>query len=128
MPPDINTDAEPLTAALCASATDPAERAAVTILTGLPHKLFARPDIRAHFYEECEGPIRVAVVGWSGLYRDIIAGQVPLSRGERRMLLVACSMATVGLPVSLAELLTGLDAPNTALLVTAVQQMLGGDQ
>jgi hypothetical protein len=52
------------------------------------------------------------------------AGELPASSGERRMLLMAASIAG-GTPVSLNETLPGIDRRNASLVVSAVAHAAG---
>ena len=52
------------------------------------------------------------------------AGQLPSSSGERRMLLLAASIAG-GIPVSLHDTLPGIDQHNAALAVKAIAHATG---
>ena len=61
---------------------------------------------------------------WEAAVTALHAGELPASGGERRMLLLAASIAG-GVPVSLSDTLTGIDLRNASLVVSAVAHAAG---
>ena len=66
----------------------------------------------------------LASIDWEAAVTALHAGQLPASGGERRMLLLAASIAG-GTPVSLNDALPGTDRPNASLVVSAVAHAAG---
>jgi hypothetical protein len=61
---------------------------------------------------------------WEAAVAALHAGELPASGGERRMLLLAASIAG-GTPVSLNDALPGIDRRNASLVVSAVAHAAG---
>lgn len=68
-----------------------------------------------------------AAVDWEAAAATLEAGCLPSSGGERRMLMLAASLAGRA-PVILGDAITGLDDTNTGLLVEAVLHASGQRQ
>ena len=84
-----------------------------------------RYDFTSRFIEhDTNGATPMAAIDWEAAITALDNGGLPCSGGERRILQLAASLAA-GTPVSLRDTITGLDSPNTALLVTAVQHAAG---
>jgi len=66
----------------------------------------------------------LAATDWEAAVTALHAGDLPASGGERRMLLLAASIAG-GIPVSLSDTLTGIDRRNASLVVNAVAHATG---
>jgi len=66
----------------------------------------------------------MAAIDWHAAITALNAGQLPCSGGERRILRLAASLAA-GIPVDLHDAVTGLDAPNTHHLITAIEHASG---
>lgn len=66
----------------------------------------------------------LAATDWEAAVAALHAGGLPASGGERRMLLLAASIAG-GVPVSLSDTLTGIDHRNASLIVSAVAHAAG---
>lgn len=66
----------------------------------------------------------LASIDWTGAVAALDTGALPSSGGEQRMLRLAASIAD-GTPVNLHDTLTGLDHPNTRLVITAVMHASG---
>jgi hypothetical protein len=66
----------------------------------------------------------LAATDWEAAIAALHAGELPASSGERRMLLLAASIAG-GIPVSLSDTLTGIDRRNASLVVSAVAHAAG---
>jgi hypothetical protein len=66
----------------------------------------------------------LASIDWEAAVTALHAGELPASGGERRMLLLASSMAG-GTPVSLNDALPGIDRRNATLVVGAVAHAAG---
>ena len=64
---------------------------------------------------------------WEAAVTALHAGELPSSGGERRMLLLASSIAA-GTPVSLNDALPGIDRRNASLVIRAVSQYPPGFQ
>jgi hypothetical protein len=70
---------------------------------------------------------RTAAVEWEAVTAALAAGELPCSRGERRLLMLSASLAG-GIPVDLRDAATGLDDRNIQLLVKAVLHASGRRQ
>lgn len=70
---------------------------------------------------------RTAAVEWEAATAALAAGELPCSRGERRLLMLSASLAG-GIPVDLRDAATGLDDRNIQLLVKAVLHASGRRQ
>jgi hypothetical protein len=71
-----------------------------------------------------DGATLLASTDWETAVTALHAGELPASGGERRMLLLAASIAG-GTPVSLYDTLPGIDHRNAALLVKAIAHATG---
>jgi hypothetical protein len=71
-----------------------------------------------------DGVTLMAATDWEAAIAALSAGELPSSGGERRMLLLAASIAG-GIPVSLYDTLTGIDQRNASLVITAVRHACG---
>lgn len=65
-----------------------------------------------------------AFIDWPEAIAALTAGRLPCSGGERRMLLIAGSIAGA-VPVDLSDVLIGLDRANIALVAAAVLRAAG---
>jgi hypothetical protein len=68
--------------------------------------------------------IMLATTDWEAAITALHAGELPASSGERRMLLLAASIAG-GVPISLSDTLIGIDRRNASLVVSAVAHATG---
>lgn len=71
-----------------------------------------------------DGYTLLASIDWEAAVTAPHAGELPASGGERRMLLLASSIAS-GTPVSLHDALPGIDRRNASLVVAAVAHATG---
>ena len=71
-----------------------------------------------------DGTTVLAVTDWEAAIAALHAGELPASGGERRMLLIAASIAG-GTPVSLNDALPGIDRRNASLVVNAIAHATG---
>ncbi|HET9971118.1 MAG TPA: hypothetical protein VFQ68_22975 [Streptosporangiaceae bacterium] len=71
-----------------------------------------------------DGVTLLASTDWEAAVTALHAGKLPSSGGERRMLLLASSLAG-GTPVSLNDALAGIDRRNASLVVSAVAHAAG---
>jgi hypothetical protein len=71
-----------------------------------------------------DGAALLASIDWEAAVTALHAGELPASGGERRMLLLASSIAG-GTPVSLNDALPGIDRRNASLVVRAVAHAAG---
>ena len=71
-----------------------------------------------------DGITLLASIDWEAAVTALHAGELPASGGERRMLLLAASLAS-GTPVSLSDTLVGIDRRNASLVVRAVAHAAG---
>lgn len=69
--------------------------------------------------------IPLAWIDWDAVISDLDAGCLPSSAGEKRVLRIAASLA-IGHPVSLRDVLPGLDRRNLDLVKAAVHHAAGG--
>lgn len=70
------------------------------------------------------GGTRTAAVDWEAAITALAAGELPCSRGEQRILLLAASLAD-GIPVDLRDTVTGIDQHNTRHLIAAIRHASG---
>jgi hypothetical protein len=68
--------------------------------------------------------VPMASIDWAAAARALAAGELPCSGGERRILLLAASIAG-GTPVSLRDALPGIDTRNATLVTHAVAHAAG---
>jgi hypothetical protein len=71
-----------------------------------------------------DGATLLASADWEAAVTALHAGQLPASGGERRMLLLAASIAG-GTPVSLYDALPGIDRRNATFVVKAIAHATG---
>ena len=71
-----------------------------------------------------DGVTLLASTDWEAASTALHAGELPVSSGERRVLLLAASIAGE-IPVSLCDTLPGIDRRNASLLVSAVAHASG---
>jgi hypothetical protein len=71
-----------------------------------------------------DGVTLMASTDWQAAAAALSAGELPCSGGERRMLLLAASIAA-GIPVSLHDVLPGIDERNASLVITAIAHATG---
>lgn len=71
-----------------------------------------------------DGTTLLATTDWEAAITALHAGELPSSSGERRILLLAASIAG-GIPVSLSDTLPGIDRRNASLVVSAVAHAAG---
>jgi hypothetical protein len=71
-----------------------------------------------------EGASLLASIDWEAAVTALHAGELPASGGERRMLLLASSIAG-GIPVNLNDILPGIDRRNANLVVRAIAHAAG---
>ena len=84
-----------------------------------------RDDFTSRFIlHGTSGGTRTAAVDWEAAATALAVGELPCSGGERRVLLLAASLAG-GLPVDLRDAIVGIDPRNVGLVVTAVQHAAG---
>jgi hypothetical protein len=87
-----------------------------------------RPDFTSRFITTgtsiSDGVTVLAATDWEAAIAALHAGELPASGGERRMLLLASSLAG-GTPVSLSDTLAGIDRRNASLVVSAVAHAAG---
>jgi hypothetical protein len=105
----------------CASGILAAE-AAVGLLSGCGSWLH-RDDFTSQFITTAgdadDGAILMAAIDWQAAVTALDHGLLPCSSGERHVLKLAASIAA-GTPVSLSDVLTGIDRRNASLVVEAV--------
>ena len=66
----------------------------------------------------------MAAIDWDAAITALTSGEIPCSGGERRILLLAASIAD-GIPVSLRDAVTGLDPENISHLLAAIRHASG---
>lgn len=71
-----------------------------------------------------DGVTLLAATGWEAAVTALHAGELPASGGERRILLLAASIAG-GIPVNLNDILPGIDRRNASLVVRAIAHAAG---
>lgn len=105
----------------------PLARAALILLLSL-HTLWDRVDVLGRWYDvhpELGAHPAFAVVRWDQVAADADRGGVPMSPGERAVLLLAASMGA-GHRVDLAELLPFMDEGHGTGVVMALYSVLRG--
>jgi hypothetical protein len=87
-----------------------------------------RPDFTSRFITTgpsiSDSVTLLAATDWEAAVTALHAGELPVSGGERRMLLLAASIAA-GTPVDLNDALPGIDRRNASLTVRAVAHAAG---
>jgi len=79
-----------------------------------------RDDFTSRFIEHgTSGGTPMAAIDWQAAISALNAGQIPCSGGERRILLIAASIAG-GTPVGLGDTLPGIDHRNARLVINAI--------
>jgi hypothetical protein len=114
-----------LTAALhaCAAGLYPLE-AGVALLTGNGTFLH-RDDFTSRFIQHgTSSGTPMAAIDWDAAITALQAGELPCSSGERRILLLAASLAA-DTPVGLGDTVTGIDDANISRLLTAIRHAAG---
>ena len=76
------------------------------------------------FGREITGGAVLAAVDFEAAARALVAGALPCSGGEGRVLRIAASIAG-GVPIDLGEAVTGLDEDNAVLAAAAVLHAAG---
>jgi hypothetical protein len=71
-----------------------------------------------------DGTTLLATIDWEAAITALDAGKLPCSGGERRVILLAASIAG-GIPVNLCDNLPGLDQRNARLLINAIRHATG---
>jgi hypothetical protein len=71
-----------------------------------------------------DGVTLLAATDWEAAVAALHAGELPASGGERRILLLAASLAG-GIPVNLNDILPGIDRRNASLVVRAIAHAAG---
>lgn len=100
------------------------EEAAVGLLIG-HRRWLCRKDFLGECVQVGVGEVDVfAWVDWPAAVAALDAGRLGCSGSERRVLLLAASLAE-GVPVDLSDLLTGLDEASAALVVNVIAHAVG---
>jgi len=74
-----------------------------------------------------DAAIRTAALDWPAAIAALNAGDLPCSAGERRMLHLAASLAD-HTAIHLGDTITGLDHPNTQILIQAIRHTASDHQ
>lgn len=117
--------ADDLPAALraCAAGLYPLEAGTTLLISN--GTFLHRDDFTSRFIQHgTSGGVRMAAVDWDAAITALNAGRLPCSGGERRILLLAASLA-IGIPVDLHDAVTGLDDRNTHYLIAAIGHASG---
>jgi hypothetical protein len=84
-----------------------------------------RPDFAGQFIEHGNSyGTEMAAVDWDAAITALASGSLPSSGGERRILMLAASLAG-GIPVDLRDAITGLDDRNIRRLLAAIRHASG---
>jgi hypothetical protein len=115
-----------LSAALRAAAEGLAPDAAAAGLVSSHQALLHRDDFTRHIETAAciSNGTPMAWIDWDAVIADLGSGRLPLSSGERRIVRIAASLAA-GHPVSLRDVLPGLDPCNLHLVTVAVRRAAG---
>jgi hypothetical protein len=107
----------------CATGLYPLE-AGVALLTGNGTFLH-RDDFTSRFIRHgTSSGTPMAAIDWDAAITALQAGELPCSGGERRILLLAASLAA-DTPVGLGDTVTGIDDANISRLLTAIRHAAG---
>lgn len=102
----------------CAAGLYPLE--AGTALLIAEGTFLRRDDFTSRFIEHgTSSGTPMAAIDWDTAITALKAGELPCSSGERRILLLAASIAG-GIPVSLGDTLPGIDHRNARLVTNAI--------
>ena len=118
---DVNDLAAALRA--CAAGFCPVEAGVALLISN--ETFLHRDDFTSRFIQHgttCSTPM--AAVDWDGAITALQAGELPCSGGERRILLLAASLAA-DTPVGLGDTVTGIDDANISRLLTAIRHAAG---
>lgn len=107
--------------ALLDGASDRDEEAALSLLFRDPQLVFARDDIVEAYVDGLDA----AHMDWWSLSIDAESNRLPLSSGERALVLLACSMATTACHVKLSDAFGSLDAENQQAFIDAMAYAAG---
>jgi hypothetical protein len=117
-----------LTAALraCAAGLYPLEAGTGLLIA---HDTFLhRSDFTSRFIQHglsiTDSTTEMAAIDWDAAIHALTAGELPCSGGERRILMLAASLAA-GIPVDLRDTVTSLDHRNIQRLLTAISHAHG---
>jgi hypothetical protein len=100
--------------------------AAVGLLIAHAHWL-DRPDFTRFITITTTATARTATIDWPTAITALDVGDLPCAAGERRMLRLAASLADQT-AVHLGDTITGLDHPNTQILIKAIRHVAGDCQ
>ena len=107
----------------CAAGMLPLE-AGVALLTG-NRAFLHRDDFTSRFIQHgTSSGTPMAAIDWDAAITALQAGELPCSGGERRILLLAASLAA-DTPVGLGDTVTGIDDANISRLLTAIRHAAG---
>ena len=109
----------------CACGIYPDEAAAELLIS---HGTFLhRDDFAGHFISNgthISDGTAMAAINWEAVTAALSDGELPCSGGERRILMLSCSLGA-GIPVDLRDAVTGLDDLNIQRLLTAIRHASG---
>jgi hypothetical protein len=118
-----------LAAALCAAADGlDADQAAAELI--ISHGAFLEGSEFSRYITTETGisdGTTLALIDWDSAIAVLGRGGLAVSGGERRILLIAASLAS-GHPVSLRDVIPGLDQRNLHLVTTAIRRAAGDRQ
>jgi hypothetical protein len=107
----------------CATGLCPVEAGVALLISN--ETFLHRDDFTSRFIQHgttCSTPM--AAVDWDGAITALQAGELPCSGGERRILLLAASLAA-DTPVGLGDTISGIDDANISRLLTAIRHAAG---
>jgi hypothetical protein len=107
----------------CAAGLHPLEAGTALLIAN--GTFLRRDDFTTRFVEHgTSSRTPMAAIDWDAAITALNAGRLPCSSGERRILLLAASIAG-GIPVSLSDTLPGTDPRNARLVTKAIAHAMG---
>jgi hypothetical protein len=107
----------------CATGLCPVEAGVALLISN--ETFLHRDDFTSRFIQHgTSSGTPMAAIDWDAAITALQAGELPCSGGERRILLLAASLAA-DTPVGLGDTVTGIDDANISRLLTAIRHAAG---